>query len=223
MGHAIVASAIAGSDPVHKISIIPRGIGALGYTIQRPSEERFLMTRTELDNKMAMPMGGRAAEYLIYGHLSTGAADDLSKITDIARSIVARYGMELGLGHVAFDTDQPDIARSIVARYGMELGLGHVAFDTDQRSFLGPGGESLRQRNYSEDTAREIDCAVRKAAATAFARAQEILTMNRELLERSAVQLLRHVTLDSTDLGRLFSNIKPAPVEYRSADVSCAG
>jgi cell division protease FtsH len=195
MGHAIVASAIAGSDPVHKISIIPRGIGALGYTIQRPTEDRFLMTRDELENKMAVLMGGRAAEYLIYGHLSTGAADDLSKITDIARSIVARYGMELG--------------------------LGHVAFDTDQRSFLGPGGESLRQRSYSEDTAREIDCAVRKACATAFLRSQEILTNNLDLLKQSAAQLLVKETLDANDLAILFSNIKPAPTEFRQADVGC--
>lgn len=195
MGHAIVASAIAGSDPVHKISIIPRGIGALGYTIQRPTEDRFLMTRTELENKMAVLMGGRAAEYLIYGHLSTGAADDLAKITDIARSIVARYGMELG--------------------------LGHVAFDSDQRSFLGPGGESLRQRNYSEDTAREIDCAVRKAVATAFARALEVLTTNRELLERSAAQLLEKETLDSNDLVTLFGSIAPAPLEFKAAEVGC--
>lgn len=196
MGHAIVASAIAGSDPVHKVSIIPRGIGALGYTIQRPTEDRFLMTRAELENKMAVLMGGRAAEYLIYGHLSTGAADDLSKVTDIARSIVSRYGMEFG--------------------------LGHVAFDTDQRSFLGPGSESLRQRTYSEDTAREIDCAVRKACATAFSRALEILTTNRDVLEHSASQLLTRETLDSTDLAALFSRIKPAPAEFPQAAVDCA-
>jgi len=195
MGHAVVASAIVGSDPVHKISIIPRGIGALGYTIQRPTEDRFLMTRSELENKMAVLMGGRAAEYLIYGHLSTGAADDLSKITDIARSIVARYGMELG--------------------------LGHVAFDTEQRGFLGASGESLRQRSYSEDTAREIDCAVRKAVATAFARAHEILTTNRVVLEQGSQRLLEKETLDASELGEVFSGVKPAPTEFRQVEVPC--
>ncbi len=195
MGHAIVAAAIPGSDPVHKISIIPRGIGALGYTIQRPTEDRFLMTRTELENKMAVLMGGRAAEYIVYGHLSTGAADDLSKITDIARSIVARYGMELG--------------------------LGHVAFDADQTSYLGPTGQAMRPRNYSEDTAREIDCAVRKAVTTAFARAQEILTLNRSSLDQGASRLLEKETLDSTDLGELFRELKPAPADFHAADVPC--
>ncbi len=195
MGHAIVASAIAGSDPVHKISIIPRGIGALGYTIQRPTEDRFLMTRGELENKMAVLMGGRAAEYVVYGHLSTGAADDLSKITNIARSMVARYGMELG--------------------------LGHVAFDTEQRGFLGAAGESLQQRSYSEDTAREIDCAVRKAVATAFSRAQEILKTNRAVLEQGAKRLLKKETLDVGDLAEVFSGVKPAPNEFRQAEVAC--
>src|SRR5215472_10593926 len=94
MGHALVALALPGTDPVHKVSIIPRGIGALGYTIQRPTEDRFLMTREELENKMTVLLGGRAAEHVIYGRLSTGAADDLAKVTDIARSMVMRYGME---------------------------------------------------------------------------------------------------------------------------------
>src|SRR5262249_8127066 len=93
MGHAIVAMALPGTDPVHKISIIPRGVGALGYTIQRPTEDRFLMTRSELENKMAVLLGGRASEEVIFGHLSTGAADDLRRVTDIARSMVTKYGM----------------------------------------------------------------------------------------------------------------------------------
>jgi cell division protease FtsH len=195
MGHAIVASAIKGSDPVHKISIIPRGIGALGYTIQRPTEDRFLMTRQELEDRMCVLMGGRAAEYVIYGHLSTGAADDLSKITDIARSIVARYGMELS--------------------------LGHVAFDVDQRSFIGPSGEPLRQRPYSEDTAREIDCAVRKAVATAFARAEDILRKNRTILEQSAQQLLTKETLEGPELMELFRELVPAAPEFKPVTLDC--
>jgi cell division protease FtsH len=97
MGHALVALALPGTDPVHKVSIIPRGIGALGYTIQRPTEDRFLMTREELEHKMAVLLGGRAAEKLVFGQLSTGAADDLAKVTDIARDMVMRYGMDEAL------------------------------------------------------------------------------------------------------------------------------
>ena len=94
LGHALVAPTLPGADPVHKVSIIPRGVGALGYTMQRPTEDRFLMTVEELENKMCVLLGGRAAEQLVFGEISTGAADDLVRVTDIARSMVTRYGME---------------------------------------------------------------------------------------------------------------------------------
>src|SRR5690606_16443952 len=126
MGHALVATALPGSDPVHKISIIPRGVGALGYTIQRPTEDRFLMTRAELENKMTVLLGGRAAEHIVFQHLSTGAADDLQKVTDIARSMVMRYGMD------------PT--------------LGHVAYESERRSFLPDAGGTASTRTYSEET-----------------------------------------------------------------------
>src|SRR5215475_2778016 len=105
MGHALVGVSLPGSDPIHKVSIIPRGIGALGYTIQRPTEDRFVMTREELENKMAVLLGGRASEQVVFGHLSTGAADDLRRVTDIARSMVTKYGMSERLGSVAYDRD----------------------------------------------------------------------------------------------------------------------
>src|SRR5262249_13255141 len=133
MGHALVAMALPGVDPVHKVSIIPRGVGALGYTIQRPTEDRFLMTREELENKMAVLLGGRAAEWVVYNHLSTGAADDLIKVTDIARAIVTRYGMTEKLGNVALEKDR----RSYLA--------------TDQ-PYYGP-----QERSYSDETAASID------------------------------------------------------------------
>ena len=195
MGHAILAASIAGADPVHKVSIIPRGIGALGYTIQRPTEDRYLMTRQELENRMAVLMGGRAAEYVIYGHYSTGAADDLAKIADIARSIVTRYAME------------PQ--------------LGHVAFEAEQRSLLGPNGEAMRQRTYGDDTAREIDCAVRKIVLTAFERATTVLKENRALLDESAHLLLQKETLDTPDLDHLFAKIKPASTTFVAAVAPC--
>lgn len=133
MGHALVAMALPGVDPVHKVSIIPRGICALGYTIQRPTEDRFLMTLEELENKMAVLLGGRAAEKIVFGHLSTGAADDLAKVTDIARAIVTRYGMSERLGHIALEKDQ----RSFLA--------------TDQ-PYYGP-----QERTYSDETAAAVD------------------------------------------------------------------
>lgn len=196
MGHAIVASAISGSDPVHKVSIIPRGIGALGYTIQRPTEDRYLMTQAELENRMAVLMGGRAAEYVVFSHFSTGAADDLARIADIARSMVTRYAMEPG--------------------------MGHVAFETDQRSFLGPSGEPFRQKLYGDDTAREIDCAVRRTVLTAFDRSVHILTENRDVLEESAKRLLKQETLEAPDLETLFKSLKPASLEFTASAPECS-
>jgi cell division protease FtsH len=177
MGHALVAHAIPGSDPVHKISIIPRGVGALGYTIQRPTEDRFLMTRAELENKMAVLLGGRAAEHIIFQHLSTGAADDLQKVTDIARSMVMRYGMD------------PT--------------LGHVAYESERRSYLGNGAGAGSDRTYSEETAREIDRAVRQLIEATFERTVGLLAERRALLEAGARQLLEKETITEKELHAL--------------------
>jgi cell division protease FtsH len=174
MGHALVAMSLPGSDPVHKISIIPRGVGALGYTIQRPTEDRFLMTRQELENKMSVLLGGRAAEHVVFNEISTGAADDLQKVTDIARSIVMRYGMDEK--------------------------LGNVAYDQERSNFLGVPGMSAQPRDHSEETAREIDCAVRKIVQTAFSRAVDILVRRRSDLEHGAGTLLEKETLTEEDL-----------------------
>lgn len=181
MGHALVAMGLPGTDPVHKISIIPRGVGALGYTIQRPTEDRFLMTRAELENKMAVLLGGRAAEQLIFGEVSTGAADDLQKVTAIARSIVMRFGM-----HEA---------------------LGNVAYDSDKTNFLGQAAPQPQERSYSEETAREIDCAVREIVAQAFERSSAILAERRAILEESARDLLARETLDEADLKALHERV----------------
>jgi cell division protease FtsH len=179
MGHALVASSLPGQDPVQKISIIPRGIGALGYTLQRPTEDRYLMTRTELEDKMATLLGGRAAEQLIFGELSTGAADDLSKVTQIARSIVARYGMDSA--------------------------LGPIVYEQDRAPFLTPDGVSMSPKQYSEQTAREIDLAARKLVEAAFQKSLQILTERRALLERGAQQLLQKETLAGAELEQLLA------------------
>jgi len=180
MGHAIAAAAQPGCDPVHKVSIIPRGIGALGYTIQRPTEDRYLMTREELEAKMAVLLGGRAAEEIVFGQLSTGAADDLSKVTHIARSMVTHYGMF------------PE--------------LGPLTYETEPNGFL-PGISPAPRRLYSEETAREIDLAILGLVRAAHATARRILEDNRALLERGARQLLDQETLADAELQVLFRQV----------------
>ncbi|MBE2243058.1 MAG: ATP-dependent zinc metalloprotease FtsH [Burkholderiaceae bacterium] len=179
MGHALVAIALPGTDRVHKISIIPRGIGALGYTIQRPTEDRFLMTRDELEHKIMVLLGGRAAEHVVYGHLSTGAADDLAKATDIARDMATRYGMVEELGYLAYDERAPTL--------------------------LDPTGLGQPQHGLvaSPETQQRIDEAVRAIVMDAFARARAILVERRDLLERCARELLAKETLDEAQLRAL--------------------
>jgi cell division protease FtsH len=184
IGHALVSAALPGTDTVHKISIIPRGVGALGYTIQRPTEDRFLMTREELETKMAVLLGGRAAEHLVFGHLSTGAADDLSKVTDIARSMVTRFGMGGA--------------------------LGPVSYEREPSSFLAQ--PFARERLYAEETAREIDLTVRTLVEAQFRRARSILEANRALVEESARVLLSKETLTGAELEALLGRVgRPPP------------
>ncbi|MDX6750950.1 ATP-dependent zinc metalloprotease FtsH [Geminicoccaceae bacterium 1502E] len=186
MGHVLVALALPGSDAVHKVSIIPRGVGALGYTIQRPTEDRFLMTREELEDKICMILGGRGAEKLVYEHLSTGAADDLVRATDIARSMVARYGMDEK--------------------------VGSIAYDAERSPFLQPApGQSYTERRFSEETAREIDLAVRRIIDGAFERTMGILRRNRDMLEHCARALLEVETLDEAALRRLTAGLHREP------------
>ncbi|QXM23633.1 ATP-dependent zinc metalloprotease FtsH [Elioraea tepida] len=175
LGHALVALSIPGADPVHKVSIIPRGVGALGYTLQRPTEDRFLLTASELKGRMAVLLGGRAAEELVFGEISTGAQDDLMRATEIARGMVTRYGMVEALGEVAYETE--------TSRF---LGLP-----------VEGGG-----RRFSEETAREIDLAVKGLVAEAHARARSILEARRAELDSLAVTLLERETLGPEDLPK---------------------
>ncbi|MFA5681918.1 ATP-dependent zinc metalloprotease FtsH [Hydrogenophaga sp.] len=186
MGHVLVAMALPDTDPVHKVSIIPRGIGALGYTIQRPTEDRFLMTREELERKIMVLLGGRAAEKLVFEHLSTGAADDLAKVTDIARDMVTRYGMEESLGYVAYEAQRPTY-----------LDLPGLATGGGWR--IGP------------ETQQRIDEAVRRIVMQAFERATALLTERRAVLERAAHVLLQRETLDEQELRALVGTPVQAP------------
>ena len=184
-GHALVALALGTTEQVHKVSIIPRGVGALGYTIQRPTEDRYLMTRTELESKIAVLLGGRAAEQLVFDQLSTGASDDLAKATEIARSMVARYGMD--------ET------------------LGTVTYDEERQGFLPQAGLPLpQQRRFSEQTAREIDEAVRTILHDVFQRALAVLQDNRAVLDRTAGSLLEQETLDAEALAGLTTDLRRA-------------
>jgi cell division protease FtsH len=187
IGHALVAMALPGTDPVQKVSIIPRGIGSLGYTIQRPTEDRFLMTQDELEVKLAVLLGGRAAEHLVFGRWSTGAADDLAKATEIARGMVMRYGMDTELGHAVYEPERP--------------------------AFLGVPPVTPDRRAFSEETARTIDAAVRAIVGAAFERALAILTSHRDVLESGAQELLSRETLDRQDLENLRARIAGAPVQ----------
>jgi cell division protease FtsH len=183
MGHALVAMALPGTDRVHKISIIPRGIGALGYTIQRPTEDRFLMSSAELENKITVLLGGRAAESIVFPHVSTGAADDLSKATDIANSMVTRFGMTEELGQLAYEAEPP--------------------------LFLGaPSVPNWQQRRYGEATATKIDLAVRGIVDRAYGRAVEILGRNRATLEAGAKDLLARETLGEADIRKLATTLE---------------
>jgi cell division protease FtsH len=179
MGHALVAAALPGTDLVHKVSILPRGIGALGYTIQRPTEDRYLMSRPELENKMAVLLGGRAAEQIVFDQLSTGAADDLAKATEIAMTMVTRYAMVPELGNMTYELEQP-----------------------------GPLGP---KRSYSEQTAREIDCAARAIVERAFKHARRVLERNRQVLQEGAAMLFEKETMSEGELAAWFDRLEKEP------------
>jgi cell division protease FtsH len=191
MGHALVALALPGTDPVHKVSIIPRGIGALGYTIQRPTEDRYLMTREELENKIAVLLGGRAAEKLVFGKLTTGAADDLAKATDIARDMITRYGMDEDLGYIAYEAQRP--------------------------RFLDVPDMVSGGCRVAESTQARIDDAVRGIVKSVFARAFGLLEDNRAVLERCARELLAHETLDENAIRELTRDLRRPSLGSESA------
>jgi len=181
LGHAIVAMALPGTDPVQKISIIPRGIAALGYTMQVPTEERFLMRKTELNNRIATLLGGRAAEELVFNDISTGAHNDLSRATDMARSMVKEYGMSERLGQVYFAHKR-------------------------QPQFLNPMPEARGE--YSDETAQIIDEEVRRIIDDQYAVALAILRKNMDLLKQTASQLLENEVIEGPALADLLKSVQ---------------
>lgn len=190
MGHAIVAGAIPGCDRPQKVSIIPRGIGALGYTIQRPTEDRYIVTRDELIHKMAVLLGGRGAEMLVFNEFSTGAADDLVKVTNIAEALVTKYGMSPSVGMVVYEQQLSPFLESPLQ--------GHEI------------------RHYSEDTAHLIDLEIKNVIEIARTMTEIILSKNRDVLETGAQLLLEKETLSEADLKNLFMNLKPADISINA-------
>jgi cell division protease FtsH len=169
-----VALSLPGTDPIQKISIIPRGISALGYTLQLPTEDRFLMTKTELQNKIAVLLGGRIAEELTYGEASTGAQNDLVKATDIAKSMVKAYGMSDKLGTVTLDRERQPLLMQIQP--------------------------SQEKGDYSEETAREIDCEVRRIIDEQYERVKGLLVVRKAALLEGAKKLLDQEVISGADL-----------------------
>jgi cell division protease FtsH len=179
MGHALVAAALPGVDPVLKVSIIPRGVGALGFTMQRPTGDRFLLARSDLENRIAVLMGGRAAEALVFeGDVSTGAADDLQRATEVAQEMVTRHGMAGGA-------------------------LGARAYTPPRHAFLGEVALPPMRAEVSEETTREIDLAVRDVVNDAARRAEAIVAARRAALEEGVRQLLQRETVTAEDLPAL--------------------
>ncbi|HEX7438390.1 MAG TPA: ATP-dependent zinc metalloprotease FtsH [Caldimonas sp.] len=186
LGHALTALALPGTDRVHKVSIVPHGVGALGYTLQRPSEDRHLLRRGELVDKLTVLLGGRAAERLVFGEPSTGAADDLARATDLARDMVLRYGMDDALGPVTYADEKPTL-------------------------LLGEAGVAAHADRTSPETAQRIDEAVRGLLQGAFDRALAILRENRVVLDRAAAALIERETLDEAELRALAGELRLPP------------
>jgi cell division protease FtsH len=193
VGHALVAAHTLHADPVHKISIVPRGRAALGYTLQLPAEDQFLMTRSELVDRIRGLLGGRAAEEIAFGEVSTGAQNDLERATAFARQMIAMYGMSERIGLASCVQRQPTFLNS---------------------------AESQIQRDCSEETAREIDEEVRSLLALSYKEAKELLAAHRDELERVTAELIEHEAMDGQTFYKLIGRELPAIRNKESAMVA---
>ncbi|MDR0646677.1 MAG: cell division protein FtsH, partial [Elusimicrobiota bacterium] len=181
-GHTVIAKLSAHSDPVHKVSIIPRG-PALGYTLQLPLEDKYLTTKSEILDKLTVLLGGRAAEEILFGEITTGAHDDLSRTTAYARKMVAELGMSDRLGPISVQTDQNEVF------LGMEMG---------------------RHKNYSEELAKEIDGEVSQLVKESYAKAKEILRSNKAALETLIERLIEKEVVESAEINEILGIAKTA-------------
>jgi cell division protease FtsH len=176
-GHTVVAELLPTTDPVHRVSIVQRGIAALGYTLQLPTEDRYLMTKAELLDKLCVMLGGRVAEELIFSEASTGAQNDLQRAAIIARSMVTEYGMTEKFGPLTFERERRPLF--------LDMGL--------------PQGS----KEYSEETAREIDQEVKRLIDAAYKKVQEMLKANQDKLKLLAVVLLEKETVEGGDIRKI--------------------
>jgi cell division protease FtsH len=193
-GHALVAYCLPNTDPVHKVSIIPRGLAALGYTMQRPEDDRYLMTQSELESRIQVLLAGTITEEIVFDDISTGASNDLERATEIARSMVMDYGMSR---------------------------LGRVNYRESNRSpFLAGGGADFRERYHSEHTAREIDEEVKRIIDESMEKVREILETRRASLELLAKRLMEREVIDASELKEIMeqTSTSPAIVPGTSAD-----
>jgi len=191
-GHAIVATVLPNLDPVHKISIVQRGFGALGYTMQLPLEDRYLMTRTDLTSQLSVLLGGRSAEEIAFNEISTGAQNDLQRATDIARSMVTQFGMSDSLGAVNYD--------------------GH------RQTFLDmPFGPE--RGNYAEETALKIDGEIKRILTEAHQNARQILRDHRDVLDRLSERLLDKEVIESDELKAIMGYTPPKDPDVVPAEV----
>jgi cell division protease FtsH len=182
-GHAIVATVLPGLDPVHKISIVQRGFGALGYTMQLPLEDKYLMTRTDLLSQLSVLLGGRSAEEIAFGEISTGAQNDLMRATDIARAMVAEFGMSEAMGVVSYDGHRPQAF--IENPFARERG------------------------NYAEETALQIDTEIKRILTEAHERARQILRDHRDILDRLSERLLEKEVIEAEELKAIMGATPP--------------
>ncbi|HNM15894.1 MAG TPA: AAA family ATPase, partial [bacterium] len=180
-GHAVVGHYLENADPVHKVSIVPRGIGALGYTLQTPLEDRYLLSKDELIERMCSLLGGRAAEDIVLGKVSTGASNDLERVTEIANRMVTMYGMSDKLGNLSF-TEQ------------------------GRENFLG----GVNMKPYSEETAKLIDAEVKSIVDMAYEKTKQLLIDRREELEALTQRLLEKEVLDKKQIEEILGE-KPVP------------
>ena len=191
-GHAIVASSLPNTDPVHKVSIIPRGLAALGYTMQRPEQDRFLMTQSELESRIQVLLGGTVAEELIFSDISSGAQNDLERATEIARSMVMDFGMSK---------------------------LGRINFrDSNRNPFLVSGLEMPRSQHHSEQTAREIDQEVKRILDEGLQRTRHILDTRRATLDAVSRKLIKQEVIDSAELKLIMEETSSSPMIVPGTD-----
>ena len=191
-GHALVAASLPDTDPVHKVSIIPRGLGALGYMQQRPEHDRYMMTRSQLESSIQVALAGTLAEELVFADIGTGASNDLERATEIARSMVMDYGMSR---------------------------LGRINFrESNRNPFLYAGADMPRVQHHSEETAREIDQEVKRILEESLRRTRHILETRRAALEAIAKELLKQEVIDATQLKRIIEENSPSPMIVPGTD-----